>query len=132
MVVTMIGERLLPLACCSLAMVLLCATGAEARQRSSRGKSKQNAQRSQQMQKQMQYQQQEMRRVQSEIAAKQEAIFKQFDENGDGRLVGVEKAKYEKLMRDIKTGHAPNPLADVKPMGQGPRDAKGSAASGKK
>jgi|688.fasta_scaffold1738033_1 hypothetical protein len=74
-----------------------------------------------QMQQQMQYQQQEMMRVQAETAAKQQELVAKFDENGDGKLFGKEKGKYDAYMRDVRLGREPNPFAGIKPAGQGPR-----------
>lgn len=73
------------------------------------------------MQEEMAYQQSEVARVQAEVAAKERELVQKFDENGDGKLFGAEKAKYEAHMRDIRFGRAPNPMADIKPLGQGPR-----------
>jgi hypothetical protein len=73
------------------------------------------------MQEEMAYQQSEVARVQTEVAAKERELVQKFDENGDGKLFGAEKAKYEAHMRDIRFGRAPNPMADIKPLGQGPR-----------
>lgn len=73
------------------------------------------------MQEEMAYRQQEMIRVQTETAAKEKELVAKFDENGDGKLFGAEKAKYESHLRDVRFGRAPNPFADIKPLGQGPR-----------
>ena len=73
------------------------------------------------MKEEMAYRQSEVMRVQSEIAAKEKEAMQKFDENGDGKLMGNEKLKYEAYLRDIRFGRAPNPLADIKPLGQGPR-----------
>lgn len=73
------------------------------------------------MKEDMAYQQSEVARVQTEVAAKERELVQKFDENGDGKLFGAEKAKYEAHMRDIRFGRAPNPMADIKPLGQGPR-----------
>jgi hypothetical protein len=82
------------------------------------------------MKEEMEYRQREIMRVQSEVAAKEREVFQKFDENGDGRLLGPERSKYDKHLYEIRTGKAPNPLADIKPLGQGPRDSK--AGSSKK
>ena len=81
------------------------------------------------MQEDMADRQREYQRVQAETAAKYQELFKQFDENGDGRLAGVERSKYDKHLQAIRAGKAPNPLADVKPLGQGPRDPKAAVTS---
>lgn len=104
----------------AVAAGLLTAGVAEA-QRGRRGPSPQQIQK---MREQMQYQQQEMMRVQSEMAAKEKELQAKFDENGDGKLFGTEKSKYESHMRDIRFGRVPNPFADIKPPGQGPRPGK--------
>ena len=82
------------------------------------------------MKEEMEYRQREIMRVQSEVAAKEREVFQKFDENGDGRLLGPERSKYDKHLYEIRTGKAPNPLAEIKPLGQGPRDSK--AGSSKK
>lgn len=79
------------------------------------------------MQEEMEYRQREMIRFQTETAAKEKEIVTRFDENGDGKLFGAEKSKYEAHLRDIRFGRAPNPFAEIKPPGQGPRDAKTGA-----
>lgn len=82
------------------------------------------------MKEEMEYRQREVMRVQSEVAAKEREVFEKFDENGDGRLLGPERSKYDKHLYEIRTGKVSNPLADIKPLGQGPRDSK-AAGSGK-
>lgn len=77
----------------------------------------------------MAYRQREIQRVQSEVAAKERELFSQFDENGDGRLLGAERSKYDKRVYEIQSGKAPNPLAGITPLGSGPRATK---SSGKK
>ena len=72
------------------------------------------------MQEDMQFQQQEMMRVQAEMAAKDKEIMARFDEDGNGKLFGKEKAKYDAYMRDVRFGREPNPYAGIKPVGQGP------------
>jgi len=78
----------------------------------------------QKMKEEMAYRQQEYTRVQTEVAAKEREIFQQFDENGDGRLFGAERSKYDKHMQAIRDGRAPNPLATIMPLGSGPRPQK--------
>ncbi len=73
------------------------------------------------MKEDMAYRESEVMRVQTETAAKERELMQKFDENGDGKLYGAEKAKYEAHLRDIRFGRAPNPMADIKPLGQGPR-----------
>jgi len=97
---------------------LLTANVAEAQRGRRRGPSPQQVK---QMQEAMQYQQMEIMRVQQETAAKEKELMATFDENGDGKLHGKEKSKYESHLRDIRFGRAPNPFADIKPAGQGPR-----------
>lgn len=70
---------------------------------------------------QMQYQQSEMMRVQKETAAIHQKIFTQFDENGNGKLDGAEKGKYNKYMTAVEKGKEPNPFAEVAPLGKGPK-----------
>jgi len=77
----------------------------------------------------LEYRQKEMLRVQQEIAAKERELYLSFDENGNGKLEGAEKAKYDKQLHAIKTGKAANPLSTIAPPGQGPRD---TAATKKK
>lgn len=74
----------------------------------------------------MEYRQREILRVQAEVAAKERELFQRFDENGDGRLMGPERSKYDHHLYEIRTGKAPNPLATIVPPGQGPRDTKTS------
>lgn len=81
------------------------------------------------MQEEMAYRQREYQRVQTEVAAKYQELFKQFDENGDGRLFGAERSKYDKHLQAIRDGKVPNPLATITPLGQGPRDPKAAAAA---
>jgi|LakMenEpi03Aug12_release.lakeMendotaPanAssembly.Ray.scaffolds.fasta_scaffold219336_2 hypothetical protein len=101
---------------------LLTADVAEA-QRRGRGRGP-NPQQTKKMQEEMQFQQQEMQRVQNEVAAKEKELLAKFDENGDGKLSGAERSKYDKHLRDIRFGREPNPFADIKPPGQGPRPGK--------
>lgn len=100
---------------------LLTADVAEAQRGRRRGPSPQQVKK---MQEDMQFQQQEMMRVQSEMAAKEKELLAKFDENGDGKLFGKEKSQYDAHLRDIRFGRAPNPFADIKPAGQGPRPGK--------
>lgn len=73
------------------------------------------------MQETMAYQQLEAVRVQAEIAQKQDEIYKSFDQDGDGKLTGGEKARYEKHMHDIENGKVPSPFATIQPVGKGPK-----------
>jgi hypothetical protein len=73
----------------------------------------------QKAQAQMKAYQEDVLRYQREMAAKNEEIMKRFDENGDGRLLGPEKSKYDKYMYDVQKGKEQNPFADIKPPGQG-------------
>ena len=79
-----------------------------------------------QMQDQMKYMQQEVIRYQTEVAAKQREIYTSFDENGNGHLEGGEKARFDKYMHAVQKGTEPNPLANIAPVGKGPKDAKAS------
>ena len=114
----------LGLCLCWVAMVLEPAT-ADAKPRR-RGPSPEQIKK---MKEEMAYRQREYQRVQAETAAKYQELFKQFDENGDGRLLGPERAKYDKQLQAIRDGKVPNPLVDIQPPGQGPRDPKAAAAS---
>ena len=114
--------------CLCWVMVALVPATAEARPRR-RGPSPEQIKK---MQEEMAYRQREYQRVQTEVAAKQQELFKQFDENGDGRLLGVERSKFDKHLQAIRDGKVPNPLADIKPLGQGPRDPKAAAGATKK
>jgi len=76
------------------------------------------------MKEEMAYRQKEILRVQSEVATKERELFSQFDVDGNGRLFGVERSLYDKRVEEIRTGRAPNPLADIVPLGRGPRDSK--------
>lgn len=67
---------------------------------------------------------------QSDVLAKQQEIFRSFDENGNGHLEGAEKSKFDQHMHHIQTGAAPNPFVA---LGVGhARDAAKSASAGKK
>lgn len=73
------------------------------------------------MKEQVAYMQLEMVRYQSEMAAKQQEIYRSFDENADGKLTAGEKARYDKHMHAIQKGTEPNPFAAIAPVGKGPR-----------
>ena len=103
---------------------LACAASADTAFAQRRGRRGPSPQQIKAMQEQMQYQQQEMIRVQTETAAKEKELVAKFDENGDGKLVGKERSMYDAHLRDIRFGRAPNPFADIKPLGQGPRPGK--------
>lgn len=114
-------------ACLCGGAIALMAASAEAKpQPKRRGPSPEQIKK---MQEEMAYRQREYQRVQAEVAAKNLELVKQFDENGDGRLFGVERSKYDKHLQAIRDGKVPNPLADIKPLGQGPRDPKAAAAA---
>ncbi|MCE9629886.1 MAG: hypothetical protein K8S94_04090 [Planctomycetia bacterium] len=68
----------------------------------------------------------EITRVRNEVAAKEREIFLSFDTDGDGQLKGVEKAKYDKYVSEVKSGKADNPLAGIAPVGTSP-DASSTA-----
>lgn len=72
------------------------------------------------MQQQMEYVQQEMMRYRNEMATKEKEIFSSYDENGNGKLEGAEKAKFNKYMGEVKSGKAPNPFSGIAPPGKGP------------
>lgn len=59
---------------------------------------------------------------QSDVVAKQQEIYSSFDANGNGNLEGPEKAKFDKYMRDVQSGKAPNPFAAL--AGGGPTSKK--------
>ncbi len=118
------GSRWLVVCLCWTALSLVPAT-ADARPRR-RGPSPEQIKK---MQEEMAYRQREYQRVQAEVAAKYQELFKQFDENGDGRLFGPERSKYDKHLQAIRDGKVPNPLASITPLGMGPRDPKAAAAS---
>ena len=75
------------------------------------------------MREQMQYAQQEMLRYHNETAAKEREVYLSFDENGNGKLEGAEKAKYDKYCNEVRKGKVPNPLSGIAPPGQGPKAA---------
>lgn len=97
------------------------AVNAEAAKPRRRGPSPQQIQK---MKAELEYRQREVLRVQAEVAAKDRELFQRFDENGDGRLVGPERSKYDKHLYEIRSGKVPNPLADIVPLGQGPRSGQ--------
>lgn len=101
--------------------VFLLPSAAEAQRR---GSSRQMQQMRKQMQEQAQWQQQEMQRYQTEMAAKQAEIAKQYDADGNGKLTGPEKSKFDKYMHDVQKGKVPNPFASIAAPGQGPKPAK--------
>lgn len=72
-------------------------------------------------QEQAAYMQLEMARYQAETAQKLQEIYASFDTDGDGLLKGPEKTKYDRHMKEIQTGKAPNPFASIQPVGQGPK-----------
>jgi hypothetical protein len=97
----------------ALVGLMLLPPEAEANQRRRQRESMQKAQ------AQMKAYQEDVLRYQREMAAKNEEIMKRFDENGDGKLLGPEKSKYDKYMYDVQKGKEQNPFADIKPPGQG-------------
>ena len=112
--------------CLAIAIVVSAASSADAgRSRGRRGPSPQQIQK---MKEEMAYRQREIQRVQTEVAAKERELFLQFDENGDGRLLGAERSKYDKRVYEIQSGKAPNPLAGIAPLGSGPRDSNSGGA----
>jgi hypothetical protein len=120
-------QRLAPRFMVAVAIITaFSAMPAEAAKPRRRGPSPQQIQK---MKAEIEYRQREVLRVQAEIAAKERELFQRFDENGDGRLLGAEQSKYDKHLYEIRSGKAPNPLAGIVPLGQGPR---GSQSGGKK
>lgn len=104
---------------CALSIVVgLAAAPAEARPR------RPSQQQIKKMKEQMEWMQTEMQRVQKETAVVQQKIFARFDENGNGKLEGAEKAKFNKYMSDVQKGKEPSPFAEVVPPGQGPKPTK--------
>jgi len=79
--------------------------------------------------KELEYQRREIDRYQREVVAKEREVYLSFDENGNGHLEGAEKAKYDKLARQVQLGTARNPLSSIVPPGMGPRDPKKSSSS---
>lgn len=102
--------------------IFLLPSSAEAQRRRG-GSNRQMQQRMKQMQEQAQWQQQEMQRYETEMAAKQAEITKEYDADGNGKLTGPEKSKFEKYMRDVQKGKVPNPFASIAQPGQGPKPA---------
>ena len=47
----------------------------------------------------------------TDVLAKQQELFRSFDENANGHLEGGEKSRFDKHMHDIQTGAVPNPFA---------------------
>ena len=76
------------------------------------------------MKEQMEWMQSEMQRFQQETAAVNQKLFQQFDENGNGRHEGAEKAKFNSYMSQVKKGKETNPYAEILPPGQGPKPKK--------
>ena len=111
---------------CGMAFVLVSVTAEAKSQQKRRGPSPEQIKK---MKEEMAYRQREYQRVQTETAAKYQELFKQFDENGDGRLFGAERSKYDKHLQEIRDGKVPNPLATITPLGKGPRDPKAAAAA---
>lgn len=83
----------------------------------------QNPEQQKKMMAELEYRQKELLRVQREMAAKERELYLSFDENGNGKLEGAERAKYEKQLHAIKAGKAPNPFSTIVPPGQGPRES---------
>jgi hypothetical protein len=75
------------------------------------------------MQEQMQYARQELLRYQNETAAKEREVYLSCDENGNDKLEGSEKAKYDKYCNEVRKGKVSNPFAGIAPPGQGPKAA---------
>ena len=75
-----------------------------------------------QMQERAKYMQQEMMRYQWEVAAKEREVYLSFDENGNGRLEGGEKSRFNSYLHAVKQGKKPNPLDLIAPIGKGPKD----------
>lgn len=111
----------------ALMSLTILAPAAEAYQQQRR----QNPQAMRQQQRAMRMSQERMKnyqedvvRYQREMTAKNDEIMKRFDENGDGRLLGPEKSKYDKYMYDVQRGKETNPFAGIKPAGQGMQAGK--------
>lgn len=65
----------------------------------------------------MQAYEQEVMRYQKEVAEKEKEIVAEFDEDGNGKLLGKEKAKLAKYMHEVRQGKKPNPFASIRPIG---------------
>lgn len=105
----------------AIALACLLPSAAEAQRRG--GSNRQMQQRMKQMQEQAKWQQQEMQRYQTEMSAKQAELVKQYDADGNGKLTGQEKSKFDKFMHDVQKGKVPSPFAGIAPPGQGPKPA---------
>jgi hypothetical protein len=112
--------RLIALVIAVVGVFLLPAAAAAQRRG---GSSPQMQQMRKKMQEQAQWQQQEMQRYQTEMAAKQAEIAKQYDADGNGKLTGPEKSKFDKYMHDVQKGKVANPFAGIAAPGQGPKPA---------
>lgn len=106
--------------CCLVAALAQFGTSAAA-QRSGQRRRGPSAAQIKAMQNQMAYMQLEAIRFQAETAQMQEEIYKSFDQDGDGKLSGGEKSRYDKHVREIQTGKVPNPFAMIQPIGKGPK-----------
>ena len=82
-------------------------------------------------QEQVAFMQLEMMRYQSEMTAKQQEVYRSFDENGNGHLEGGEKARFDKRMHAIQTGAEPNPFAALGSTDPGDKNAKKESAGAK-
>lgn len=71
------------------------------------------------LQQQMEYVQAEMMRYRNEMAMKEKEIFTSHDENGNGKLEGAEKAKFNKYMGEVRSGKVANPFSAIAPPGKG-------------
>jgi hypothetical protein len=83
-----------------------------------------------QMKEQAGHLQREMVRHQMEIAAKEREVYLSFDQNGNGRLEGGVKARYDSSTHAVKQGKKPNPLESIAPRGKGPKDWTPGGATG--
>lgn len=83
-----------------------------------------------QMKDQAESMQREMVRYQMEVAAKEREISLSFDQNGNGRLEGGEKARFDSSTHAVKQGKKPNPLESIAPIGKGPKDWTPGTANG--
>lgn len=102
----------------AVAALAACLAGGPAHAQRSRSSAAQRAA-MQKMQQQMQAYQKDVQRYQREMADKNAELVKQYDENGDGRLLGPEKSKFDKYMFEVQKGRQPNPFAGIMPPGQG-------------